>query len=287
MKKVVITGVLVFLGLLGLWFYARPAYNQHRETRAVGQAKSYLAKGDYRNAALSARQALQVNPRNLEACRMMAELADRSHSPEALDWRRRIVELAPTVQNKLMFASIALRSQGPPYAFATQTLDELKESAGNVAAYHTVLAELALRLKQPAEAATQFEQASRLEPTNELHQLNLAVLQLQSTNAGAPATARATLERLRASTNVGAVALRWLIAESLGRDDFPTAARFSAQLLADPRSLPDDRLQYLSILQKSKNPEFSAYLRARGRTNSGFALGKGCNSILEALCVSA
>jgi len=28
-------------------------------------------------------------------------------------------------------------------------------------------------------------------------------------------------------------------------------------------------------------------LRARGRTNSDFALGKGCNSILEALCVSA
>jgi site-specific DNA recombinase len=30
-----------------------------------------------------------------------------------------------------------------------------------------------------------------------------------------------------------------------------------------------------------------AELRKRARTNSGFALGKGCNSILEALCVSA
>ena len=254
MKKVIIAGVLVLFGFLGLWFYARPAYQRHRETRALEQAKSYLAKGDYRNASLSARQALQVNPRNLEACRIMADLAERSRSPYVLDWRRRIVELAPTIQNKLMLASTALRCQAPPYPLAAQTLDELKDSAGNVAAYHAVSAELALRLKQTAEAIAQFEQASRLEPTNELHQLNLAVLQLQSTNAGAPAAARATLERLRASTNVGAVALRWLVAESLGRDDLSTPERFSRQLLADPHSLPDDRLQHLTILQAIAEP---------------------------------
>ena len=262
MKKVIIAGVLVVFGILGLWFYVHPAYKQHRETRALAQAKSYLAKGDYRNASLSARKTLGVNPRNLESCRIMAELAERSRSPAVLDWRRRMVELAPTVQNKLMLASSTLRSEDPPYPLAAQTLDELKATAVDVAAYHTVLAELALRLKRPAEAAAQFEQASRLEPTNELHQLNLAVLQLQSTNAGAPSAARATLERLRTSTNVGTIALRWLVADSLRRDDLSTAARFSAQLLADPRSLPDDRLQHLTILQRSQNPEFNAYLSA-------------------------
>ena len=110
MKKVIIAGVLVVLGLLGLWFYARPVYKQHREARALAQAKSYLAKGDYRNASLSARKTMGVNPRNLEACRIMAELAERSRSPAVLDWRRRMVELAPPVQNKLLLASTALRS---------------------------------------------------------------------------------------------------------------------------------------------------------------------------------
>jgi Tfp pilus assembly protein PilF len=265
MKKVIIAGALVVFGLLGLWFFARPAYKQHKETRALEQARGYLAKGDYRNASLSARQTLGVNPRNLEACRIMAELAERSRSPAVLDWRRRMVELAPTVQNKLMLASTALRCEDPPYPLAVQTLDELKGSAGDVATYHTVLAELALRLKRLAEAAAQFEQASRLEPTNELHQLNLAVLQLQSTNAGAPLAARATLERLRASANIGTVALRWLVADSLGRDDLSAAARFSTQLLADPRSMPDDRLQHLTILQRSQDPEFNAYLSALQR----------------------
>ena len=266
MKKIILAGVLAVLGLLGLWFYARPAYKQHRETRAIEQARSCLAKGDYRNASLSARQTLRFNPRNLEACRIMADLAERSRSPYVLDWRRRIVELDPTIQNKLMLASTALRSQGPPYPLTAQTLDELKDSAANVAAYHAVSAELALRLKKTDEAVARFEQASRLEPTNELHQLNLAVLQLQSTNAGSPAAARATLERLRASTNVGSVALRWLVAESLGREDLASAERFSRQLLANPQSLPDDRLQHLTILQQSKNPEFGPYLKALQQT---------------------
>jgi hypothetical protein len=265
MKKVIIAGALLVFGLAGLWFYARPAYKHHRETRALEQAKSFLSQGDYRSASLSARQALQVNPRSMEACRMLAEVAERSRSPDALDLRRRIVELAPTVQNKLMLASTALRSENPPYPLATQTLDELKDAAGNVAAYHAVLADRALRLSRPAEAAAEFELASRFEPTNELHQLNLAILQLLSTNTGAPSAARAILERLRASTNVGTIALRSLVAESLGRDDLSAAARFSTPLLADPRSLPDDRLQHLTILQRSQNPEFNAYLSSLQR----------------------
>jgi len=260
MKKVMLVGVVVVLGLLGLWFLGRPAYKRHRESRAVEQAKRYFDQADYRNASLSARQALQANTQNLEACRIMAELAERSRSPYVLDWRHRIVEIAPTIQNRLMLASTALRSQGPPYPLAAQTLDELKDSAGQIAAYHAISAELALRLKRPGEAIAQFEQASRLEPTNELHQLNLAVLLLQSTNEGAPAAARATLERLRTSTNVGNVALRWLVAESLGRDDLSAAGKFSTQLLADPRSVPEDRLQHLTILERSQSSDFKPYL---------------------------
>jgi predicted Zn-dependent protease len=262
MKKAILASVVLVAGVLGLWFYARPAYKRHRVVQAIEQARSYLAKGDYRNASLSARQALRMNPLDLEACRIMADLAERSRSPYLLDWRRRVVEAAPTVENKLLLASSALRAQAPPYPLAADTLEELKGSASNVAAYHAVSAELALRLKRSAEAATQFEQASRLEPTNELYQLNLAVLRLQSTNALASAPARATLERLRPSTNVGAVALRWLVADSLGRNDLSAAQRFSRQLLADSRALPDDRLQHLTILRQSQNPEFGPYLSA-------------------------
>ena len=262
MKKAILAGAVLAVACFGLWFFVRPAYKHRRETQAIAQARSYIAKGDYRNASLSARQAYRVNPRNVEACRIMADLAERSRSPAVLDWRQRIVEVAPTTENKLLLASSALRAQAPPYPLATETLEELKGSATNVAAYYAISAELALRLKRAAEAFAYFEHASRLEPTNELFQLNLAVLQLRSTNALAAAPARATLERLRASTNVGVVALRWLVADSIGRDDLSAAERFSGQLLADPRALPDDRLQHLTVLRQSKSPEFGTYLSA-------------------------
>jgi predicted Zn-dependent protease len=262
MKKAILGSLIIALGCLGLWFYGRPAYRHYREKQALAQAKQSLAKGDYRSANLSARQALRVNPLNLEACQLMADLAERSRSPYVLDWRRRIVEVAPTIPNKLLLAATALHVQAPPYPLAAQTLDDLKDSAAGVAAYHAVAAEFALRLKKPQEAIAQFEQASRLEPTNELHQLNLAVLRLQSTNASAASAARASLERLRASTNVGIVALRWLVAESLDRNDLPAAERFSRQLLADAHSAPEDRLQRLTILQRSKDPELKTYLAA-------------------------
>jgi hypothetical protein len=147
MKKAILASLVCVVGLLGLWFYGRPAYRHYRETRSAQQARSFMAKGDYRNASLSARQALQRNPRNLEACRVTAELADLSQSPNALDWRRRVAEVEPTIENKLKLATTALRAQGPPYALAAQTLEELADSAKGVAAYQAVCAELALKLK--------------------------------------------------------------------------------------------------------------------------------------------
>ena len=55
MKKAILASVVVLAGLLGLWFYGRPAYKRHRETRSVQQAREFMAKADYRNASVSAR----------------------------------------------------------------------------------------------------------------------------------------------------------------------------------------------------------------------------------------
>jgi predicted Zn-dependent protease len=262
MKKVIVASVVVVAGLLSLWFYGRPAYRHYRETQAAQQARSFMTKGDYRNASLSARQALTRNPRNLDACRVAAELAELSRSPAALDLRRRVAEIEPTVGNKLLVASTAMQVQGPPYPLAAQVLEEIQESAKGVAAYQAVAAELALKLKNPGEAATRFERASQLEPTNELYQLNLAVLRLQSTNATVATESRAVLERLRTSPQFGAAALRWLVAENMRREDLAAAERFSKLLLSNKQCVPEDRLQHLAILRQAKSPEFTNYLGA-------------------------
>src|ERR1017187_1178888 len=105
MKKAILATLIIAIGCLGLWFFGRTPYRHYQEQRAIEQARKALAKGDYRNASLSARQTLQVNPANLEACQLMADLAEKSRSPYILDWRRRIVEVNPTIQNKLLLAA--------------------------------------------------------------------------------------------------------------------------------------------------------------------------------------
>ena len=262
-KRTIVVGSAALVAVsLGLWFVGRPAYRRHQEADAVARAKKAVAEGDFRSASLSVRRALAINPRSLEACQIMALIAELAHSPQVLDWCGRVVELSPTVENKLTLAAAALKVQGPPYPLAAQTLEQLAGVAKDRAAYQVISAELALKLNHLEEAEARFGAAIRLEPTNELHRLNLAVLQLRSTNQVAVGAARATLEGLRADKNLAPVALRWLVQDAMQRKNLSDASEFSKQLLADKTSTVEDRLQHLGILRQSQISEFDAYLAA-------------------------
>jgi Flp pilus assembly protein TadD len=252
---------LLLLAGAGIW-WGRPAYRNWKQRRLLAQAQTFLAKGDFRNASLSARQVLSLNPSNLVACQLMAGWAEKAGSPALLDWRRRIAEVSPTPENRLLLASTALRFQRPPYPLTAQILDDLRAGATNLPAFHVVAAELAIRLKELDAAQAHFQAAARLEPTNELYQLNLAALRLASTNAALVAESRAVLESLRQSTNLGAVALGWLVEDCLRRRDTAAAAAWSAQLVAHPRCTTEERLQRLEFLLPDKGPEFTSYLES-------------------------
>jgi len=240
----------------GVWFLGRPAYRHYKESRSLGRAQEYLAKGEYSNASLSARQTLMVNPENLGACRVMAELCQISRAPQLLDWRRKIVGLSPTLENKVLLASAALRTQDPPYPLSVEILGALEEEGRNYGPYHEASAELALKTRRPAVAAAHFSQAARLDPGNPQHQFNLSVLRLQSTNRTEAAEARMGLETLARGTNLGTVALRWLVVDRVDNKDWPSAEGYSRQLIALPGSNLEDRLQHLNILLTAKKPEF-------------------------------
>ena len=273
MKRLILplASAALLLTLAFLCLLAWPRYQQYRQARALRQARAFMLAGDFPNASLSARQVLQAAPRNLEACSIMADLAEACRSPAALDWQQRVAEISPTVANRLKLASDVLRFQRPPYALAAKTLRDLESLGRNVPAFHVLSAELALKLSQVAEATTHFEQAARLEPTNQLHRFNLAVLGLQSTNEATRRAASLSLEDLSTNRELSHLAIRWRVADSLQRNDLQGALRISAQLLVDPRSGLQDRLQHLRILQLSQNPSFPLYLRGvqeRAATNA-------------------
>src|SRR5580765_2030679 len=159
--------------LVSTALHLRPTYRKYKETHGLRQAVSFARAGDFGSASVSARQVLQLNPSNAGACRFLAELAERCHSPAALEWRQRVAELEPTLPNRLGLAASALRLQGPPYALAEGVLRDVRPVASEVPAYHVLCAELSLKLSRVSEAISHFEDAERLEPSNSLHRFNL------------------------------------------------------------------------------------------------------------------
>ncbi|MCW5553474.1 MAG: hypothetical protein KIS67_15110 [Verrucomicrobiae bacterium] len=267
-KRWIIGGSVLLVVLAAALWFGRPAYRNFREARAVAQARAFLDAKDYANASLSARRALGFNPNSLEACRIMATLAETAGSAVVLEWRRRIAEIQPALTNRLMLAAAALRYQPPPFALARQVLAELPPTATNLVPFHLVSAEMALKLNQLSEAERHLANASALQPTNALHQLNLAVLRLQSTDATIATEARAVLVRLRADPAVGTDALRSLVADLARRGELAAARASSAELLADARSTFEDQLQHLSLLLEDRSPDLAAALSALQQQSS-------------------
>jgi predicted Zn-dependent protease len=256
-------GSAVVLALLAamVWF-GWPHYRHFKERREQAQAQAFLASGDYRNALLSARQTLQLDPTNVPAGRVMAALADLSHNPVALDYLRRVVQSEPSIENKLQLASAALRYQSPPFPLTAQILDELAPAATNRASYQMTAASLAVSLHRLDEAETHFEIASQLEPTNQLYLLNLAIIRLGAVNETKAVPARAVLENLRTDANLGPSALRALVVDRLAHKDFVAANNYSTQLLANAKATLADQLQQLGILQQLKSENFAVRLQA-------------------------
>jgi len=241
-------------------YFARPTYRHFKEKHSLARAEAFFKQGDYRSAVLSARQTLLVNSNNLQACRLMANISDMIHAPATLDWCRRAVEIDPTVENKLLLAAAGLRYQSPPYPLTAQILGELAPSADGQVAFQLVSAELALQLNRMDDAAAHFEAASKLDPTNQFYQMELAVIRLGSTNPAVAAGGQSKLEQFRADTNLAPVALRALAADRLRRDDPQRALNFIEQLLKMPQATVKDRLEYLGILRRLKSPELAAQL---------------------------
>src|ERR1035437_3011987 len=124
-------GTLIGLLLAVTGWFGRSAYRHYQEKHDLAQAQALLASDDYRNALLSAPQTLLLNPTNVPASRIMAALADLSHSPTVLDWQQRIVKPNPPIETNLAWAAAGLFYKTPPFPLTAQILDELAATATN------------------------------------------------------------------------------------------------------------------------------------------------------------
>jgi hypothetical protein len=252
----ILLAVVTFLVAAGWW--GRPAYRQHKEQRSLRQAQNFFATGDFRSGLLSLRQALALNATNVASVRMMADFATQTQSPAALGWWRRVVELSPTVENRSLLAAAALRVEAPPFPVAAQTIQELAVAGVTNVPFHLLASQLALKLNRGDDAEFHLAAAARLEPTNRMHQINLATLRLQAREPAVAAAARQELAGLTQDAQWGANVLRALIADALSRTNGAAAQQFSRQLLATTNATFADRLVDLSAAVLVNDPGLAA-----------------------------
>ncbi len=261
MRKLIIIFLCCTVALLTGYAGYR-GYKVWKQNRMMNLAHSFAAKGDGRNVLLCVQQVLRSNPRNLEASRMMAALLEAGRSPGALVWRSHVVELNPkSLDDRLALAQSAMMFRD--YMVATNALEGVDQAGRKTAAYHNVAGAVAAAANLSAVAEAHFLEAARLEPTNLVPQLNLAVVRLHGTNAAALAEARTMLTLISASSPaLRCQALRELLVDSMRFKQMNTALELSGNLVRQTNSAFSDRLLRLDVLKESQNAEFKPALAA-------------------------
>jgi len=261
-KKILLFGVIPCLLVFGGGYVGYQAYKSARQARLIAQARHYLAKPNEKKALLCLRRALRYNPKDVEACRLMADLNQRALSPGALLWRSRVVELNPhSLDDRLALAQTALTFRD--YASATNALEGVDAAGRKTAAYHDVAGAVALAANQVSQAEAHFLEAARLEPANAIPQLNLARVRLLGTNSQTLAEARTVLTRLSVNPTNSALrcqALRVLVADAMRFQQKEAALTLSRDLLQQTNSGFNDRLLRLTVLNNTRNAEFKPAL---------------------------
>jgi cytochrome c-type biogenesis protein CcmH/NrfG len=250
-------GVIVLLvagGVLG-----HRSFRNWQQRRLVAQANAFVNEGDYKHASLNARRLLQINPESVEACRIMARLAEKAGLRSAIEWRRRVMELGAAAPGDLL----ALARDGVRFderAITELAISRLPESAKTTAEYHALLADIAFAKRDGVEMERQLSEAHRIEAANKDYTLRLAALRMGSNDYAMSVRGKETLVELQSEPALRRDATRYLAEDALRHFDFKEALRLARQLDGFPEKNFTDRLVLLAAMQAASDPEFQPLL---------------------------
>lgn len=251
-------GGIILLTVLG-WSGHR-FYRTWQEEHLVRRAAAFMSGGDLKTASLNARRALQLNPKNLGATRVIAQIAEKTGDRTALDWRRKVLELNPaSVEDALALVRCGLWFND--LGTAEQTLNALGESAKQKPEFHAASGRLAEMKKDAAAAEGHWARAVELAPDDTAYRFQLALVQLGSNAPTKREKGLAVLEGLRSDPKERSAATRTLIVDGAAHRGDPERLR---SLASDLQGYPDapfsDRIIYLEILRQLHDPAYDEYL---------------------------
>jgi predicted Zn-dependent protease len=242
-------------------------YGVWRKHHLSQQAQDFFARQDYQSAVLVARHVLQLDPRNVAACRIMADTAELAGKRETISWRERVVALEPgDAANRIALASTALRFG--QLDLARKTLDAIDAPGRASVKYHELAGALAIAEKKMAAAETEFAAALQLEPNNQQLALNLATVRLASADRPTREKARTELARLAEQTPLRVEALRALTSDALANSSPASAEKWAMQLRSEKGATFSDVLLYLEVVQKTDAAEIALRAAEANATRS-------------------
>ena len=261
---------VVVVALIACGFTSVKLYRHFEPKRLTHRAKEMIQAGDFHGAALTLTRAIQINANSYVATRVMADLMEKMRMPQAIEWRRRTAELNPTeLTDVLSWADLALR-EGQT-AVATEALKTVPvEKRGN-AGWHSRAGLAAIRSGHWKIAGEHFREATRLEPENDLHRYNSALVQIQSSDPKERAAALAVLDKPELQGRVRVFSKRAIVAQLNREGQTADALEHSTALLATKDAELADYLAHLDLLQKL-NQDCSGPLAAAKEKASQHAL---------------
>ena len=246
-QRLIVAAVMIAVGFGGY-----RGYGAWRRQHLARQARDFFTKGDYQSAVLVSRHLLQLDPKSVTACRILAETAELAGRREALSWREQVAALEPKdAANHLALAGTALKFG--QLAVAHRALDGAQSSTSANVRYHQLAGTLAIAERKTATAEAEFSAALNLEPQNDQLVLNLAALQLTSADVATREKARTELSRLTNNISLRLEALRALTADALANKAEASAQKWAGELRAEKNATISDLLLYLEATYKADN----------------------------------
>jgi hypothetical protein len=162
------------------------------EQRGVQKARQHLAAGEVRLAQLTLEQSLQVNSRDFESMRLLADFYCQAGVPRGMALWREAVRLEPeNDENKLGLTGAALRANDRSQA--ERALASVATATRNTAHFLRLEAALAQAAGDTPRLARALQMLEATDPTDVWLTLNRALLQLHSRTPAEAAAARETL----------------------------------------------------------------------------------------------
>ncbi len=257
-------GVILLISVGGVFGFKQ--FRAWQQRRLVAEGNALVNEGDYRRASLDARRILQINPDSVEACRIMAAVAEKTGLRTALDWRRRVMELGKATPNDLiLLARVAVRYDDRSSADAA--ISRLPESAKETAEYHALQADIALAQRDIPELERQLTEAARLDPPNKDYAMRLAAVRLGDKDNDARAEGKKKLMDMQNDPALRREATRYLAEDALRQNTTMAALELARQLDSFPEKTFADRILLLSALDAAKDNGFPAFF-AEMKTSS-------------------